>query len=54
MTGEITTGRIPRRAVVVPGTLPSKDGSHSTYALIIKKFRDGRTDARTALNDLLR
>lgn len=54
MTGEITAGRIPRRAVVVPGSLPSKDGSHSTYALIIKKFRDERTDARTALNDLLR
>lgn len=54
MTGETTTGRIPRRAVVVPGALPSKDGSHTTYALIIKKFRDEKTDARTALNDLLR
>ena len=54
LTGEVTSGRIPRRAVVVPGSLPAKDGFHSTYALIIKKFRDEKTDARTALNELLR
>jgi 2,3,4,5-tetrahydropyridine-2-carboxylate N-succinyltransferase len=45
---------IPERAVVVPGSLPAADGSHSTYALIIKKYRDARTDARTSLNDVLR
>jgi len=54
LTGEVTHGRIPRRAVVVPGSLPARDGSHATYALIIKKYRDERTDARTALNALLR
>jgi len=54
LTGEVTHGRIPRRAVVVPGSLPARDGSHTTYALIIKKYRDERTDARTALNALLR
>jgi len=54
LTGEVTLGRIPPRAVVVPGSLPAKDGSHGTYALIIKKQRDERTDARTALNELLR
>lgn len=47
-------GEIPSRAVVVPGALPSSDGTHSTYALIIKKYRDERTDAKTALNDILR
>ena len=47
-------GRIPARSVCVPGSLVSRDGSHSTYALIIKKQRDERTDARTALNALLR
>ncbi|MEO1496924.1 MAG: 2,3,4,5-tetrahydropyridine-2,6-dicarboxylate N-succinyltransferase [Planctomycetota bacterium] len=47
-------GRIPPRSVCVPGSLPSKDGSHWTYALIIKKTRDERTDARTALNAILR
>jgi 2,3,4,5-tetrahydropyridine-2-carboxylate N-succinyltransferase len=54
MTGETTFGEVPVRAVVVPGSLPSRDGSHHTYALIIKKIRDEKTDARTALNDILR
>lgn len=54
MTGQTTMGEIPARAVVVPGGLTSRDGSHQTYALIIKKIRDARTDARTALNDILR
>jgi 2,3,4,5-tetrahydropyridine-2-carboxylate N-succinyltransferase len=53
-TGEILRGEIPPRAVVVPGALPSEDGTHSTGALILKKYRDERTDARTALNDILR
>lgn len=51
---QIEPGRIPARAVCVPGALPSRDGSHTTYAVIIKKRRDERTDARTALNSLLR
>jgi 2,3,4,5-tetrahydropyridine-2-carboxylate N-succinyltransferase len=54
MTQEITLGEIPPRAVVVPGSLPSSDGTHGTYALIIKKWRDAKTDARTALNEILR
>ena len=51
---ELPPGRIPARSVCVPGSLVSKDGSHSTYAIIIKKQRDERTDARTALTSLLR
>lgn len=54
MTGEILLGEIPPRSVVVPGALTSRDGTHQTYALIIKKLRDEKTDARTALNSLLR
>ena len=54
LTREVTHGEIPERAVVVPGTLPSRDGTHETYALVIKKYRDEKTDARTALNDILR
>lgn len=54
MTKQITFGEIPSRAVVVPGGLTSRDGTHQTYALIIKKFRDEKTDARTALNEDLR
>ncbi len=51
---EIARGEVPSNAVVVPGSLPSADGTHSTYALIIKKYRDSGTDAKTALNDILR
>lgn len=36
-TGEISYGRVPAGAVVVPGSIPSKDGTHSLYAAIIVK-----------------
>lgn len=51
---ELPRGTIPPRAVVVPGGMPSADGTHSSYALIIKKYRDAKTDAKTALNEVLR
>lgn len=47
-------GTIPARSVCVPGALPAEDGSHSTYAIIVKKYRDEKTDARTSLNEVLR
>lgn len=53
-TGEITYGRIPAGSVVVPGSLPSKDGSHSLYCAVIVKTVDAQTRAKTALNELLR
>ena len=53
-SGEITYGRVPAGAVVVPGTLPAKDGSHSLYAAIIVKRVDAQTRAKTAINELLR
>lgn len=53
-TGEIHYGRVPAGSVVVPGSLPSKDGSHSLYAAIIVKKVDAQTRAKTSLNDLLR
>jgi 2,3,4,5-tetrahydropyridine-2-carboxylate N-succinyltransferase len=37
-TGEILRGRIPAGSVVVPGTLPAKDGSHSLYCAVIVKL----------------
>src|ERR1700758_3196552 len=39
-TGEGTYGRIPAGSVVVAGSLPSKDGTHSLYAAIIVKQVD--------------
>lgn len=53
-SGLITQGRVPAGAVVVPGSLPSKDGSHSLGCAIIVKKVDAQTRAKTSINDLLR
>jgi 2,3,4,5-tetrahydropyridine-2-carboxylate N-succinyltransferase len=53
-TGEITYGRIPAGSVVVSGSIPSKDKSHSLYCAVIVKKVDAKTRSKTALNDLLR
>ena len=52
--GEVTYGRIPAGSVVVPGTLPSADGSYGLYCAVIVKRVDAKTRAKTSLNDLLR
>lgn len=53
-TGEITYGRIPAGAVVVPGNLPSDDGKYSLYCAVIVKQVDAKTRSKTTLNELLR
>jgi 2,3,4,5-tetrahydropyridine-2-carboxylate N-succinyltransferase len=53
-TGEVSYGRIPSGSVVVSGSLPSKDGSHSLYCAVIVKRVDAQTRAKTSINDLLR
>lgn len=53
-TGEIHYGRVPAGSVVVSGSLPSKDGTHSLYCAVIVKKVDAQTRAKTSLNDLLR
>ena len=53
-TGAVTQGRVPAGAVVVPGSLPAKDGSHSLYAAVIVKRVDAQTRAKTSINELLR
>ena len=53
-TGQSSYGRVPAGAVVVPGSLPSKDGSYSLYCAVIVKRVDEKTRAKTSLNDLLR
>lgn len=54
LTGEISTGRVPAGAVVVPGNLPSKDGSHSLYCAVIIKQVDENTRQKVSVNELLR
>ncbi len=53
-TGEITYGRVPAGSVVVPGSLPAADGSHSLYCAVIVKRVDAQTRAKTSINELLR
>ena len=53
-TGEITYGKIPAGAVVVPGNLPSTDGKYSLYCAVIVKQVDAKTRSKTSLNELLR
>ena len=53
-TGEISYGRVPAGSVVVAGSLPAKDGTHSLYAAIIVKQVDEKTRSKTGINELLR
>ena len=53
-SGQILFGKVPRGAVVVPGSLPAKDGSHSLYCAVIVKRVDAQTRAKTGINELLR
>ena len=53
-TGEVTYGYVPPYSVVVSGSLPSKDGTHSLYCAVIVKQVDAKTRSKTSVNDLLR
>jgi 2,3,4,5-tetrahydropyridine-2-carboxylate N-succinyltransferase len=53
-TGTVTQGRVPAGAVVVPGSLPSKDGRYSLACAVIVKRVDAQTRAKTSINELLR
>ncbi|MEO8804039.1 MAG: 2,3,4,5-tetrahydropyridine-2,6-dicarboxylate N-succinyltransferase [Rudaea sp.] len=51
---QVHYGRVPSGSVVVAGSLPAADGSHSLYAAIIVKRVDDRTRSKTSINELLR
>ena len=53
-SGEISFGRVPAGSVVVSGSLPAKDGSHSLYCAVIVKQVDAKTRAKTGINAVLR
>jgi 2,3,4,5-tetrahydropyridine-2-carboxylate N-succinyltransferase len=53
-SGTILQGRVPAGSVVVSGTLPAQDGSHSLYCAVIVKRVDAQTRAKTSINELLR
>ena len=51
---EVSYGRVPAGAVVVPGSLPSGEGRCSLACAVIVKRVDAKTRARVSLNELLR
>ena len=53
-TGDVHYGRVPSGSVVVPGSLPSADGTYSLSCAVIVKRVDAATRARTSINELLR
>ena len=53
-TDTVSYGRVPAGSVVVSGSLPASDGSHSLYCAVIIKQVDERTRGKVGLNELLR
>ncbi|MCK6451354.1 MAG: 2,3,4,5-tetrahydropyridine-2,6-dicarboxylate N-succinyltransferase [Alphaproteobacteria bacterium] len=58
-TGEVTFGRVPAYAVVVPGSMPGQPLANgmpgpSLYCAVIVKRVDAGTRAKTSINELLR
>ncbi len=53
-SGEVMYGRVPAYSVVVPGTLPAKNGGPNLACAVIVKRVDERTRSKTSINELLR
>lgn len=53
-TREVSYGYVPPGSVVVSGSLPADDGSHSLYCAVIVKQVDEKTRSKTSINELLR
>ncbi|CUR53605.1 2,3,4,5-tetrahydropyridine-2,6-dicarboxylate N-succinyltransferase [Serratia symbiotica] len=54
ITNETHYGYIPSGSVVVPGSMPSKNGSYNLYCAIIVKKVDSKTRNKISINKLLR
>ena len=54
LSGAIVYGRVPAYSVVVPGTLPARDGGPSLACAVIVKRVDEKTRSKTSINELLR
>jgi 2,3,4,5-tetrahydropyridine-2-carboxylate N-succinyltransferase len=53
-SGDVIYGRVPAYSVVVPGTMPGKDGGPGLACAVIVKRVDERTRSKTSINELLR
>jgi 2,3,4,5-tetrahydropyridine-2-carboxylate N-succinyltransferase len=53
-SGQVLQGEVPAYSVVVPGTLPGKNGGPGLYCAVIVKQVDEKTRSKTSINELLR
>jgi 2,3,4,5-tetrahydropyridine-2-carboxylate N-succinyltransferase len=53
-SGQVLQGEVPAYSVVVPGSLPGKNGGPSLYCAVIVKRVDEQTRSKTSINELLR
>jgi len=53
-SGNVLQGEVPPYSVVVPGSLPGKNGGPSLYCAVIVKRVDAQTRSKTSINELLR
>ena len=53
-SGEVSYGYVPPGSVVVSGSIPASDGSHSLYCAVIVKKVDEKTRSKVGINELLR
>ena len=53
-SGQVSFGRVPAGAVVVPGSLPKDGGRYSLTCAVIVKRVDAGTRAKVGINSLLR
>ncbi len=53
-TKEVSYGYVPPGSVVVSGSLPAEDGSHSLYCAVIVKQVDEKTRNKVGINELIR
>ncbi|HEX7375015.1 MAG TPA: 2,3,4,5-tetrahydropyridine-2,6-dicarboxylate N-succinyltransferase [Steroidobacteraceae bacterium] len=51
---EVSYGRVPAGAVVVPGSLPAANGKYSLNCAVIVKRVDAQTRSKVGINELLR
>ena len=54
MTDEISYGKVPSGAVIIPGSIPGHNGKYQRNAAIIVKQVDEKTRAKVSINELLR
>ncbi len=53
-TDTIIYGRVPSGSVIIPGSLPAKNGKCSLYCAVIVKKVDAQTLSKTSINNILR